>query len=123
MKLLIAAILLSATLNASAQKPRKWTRLRGPNTGSYSQNTLMVGGKQEIIAQDTFGYFVSSNDGLTWDYQKVVSGYKAPTGSLYSPYSALVISQSGYYFFAYASARDDGGNIAIEGIYKSSDYG
>src|SRR5438045_3719514 len=120
--LLIAAILLLVTCNASAQKPRKWTRLRGPNVGNAS-HTLMFGGNQETIAQDSFGYYVTINDGTTWEYRNIVSGYKAPLTSNYSLYNSLVTSQSGNYFFAFGAAKDDNGNSAIEGVYKSSDFG
>src|SRR3954471_23845444 len=97
---LVIALILILSTHVSAQKPRRWTRLKGPNMGSLS-HTLMYDENRNILAINVGGYYLTSDNGNTWNYHSVF------TGALCEPnvggVSGLVISPSGDYYFYFAS--------------------
>ncbi len=113
--LLVLLILLATISEATAQQPYRWTQLKGPNVGStYYQ--LVWGAKGEIIAVAQTGYYVSFDEGNTWDFRTIING------NVINPqYFGLVISPAGeYYFYLGSSIVAD---ASLIGIYKSTDFG
>src|SRR5579864_509196 len=126
MKHLFIFFLIFASIGeTSAQKPWKWTQLKGPNVGSAGF-TMMFDENNQIIAVGTHGYYLSPNGGMTWDYHPVIPG-TGPLCSVYgsSPYylknSGLFISSSGEYFFYFRSC--DNRDTTTNGVYRSTDRG
>jgi len=126
MKPIYIIFLLAALFTESrAQYSRTWSRLHGPYTGNPGHR-LMHGPHQEIIAQDFLGYYHTSDLGKTWGYTTVITGYKQPTGytsDWYFPFYQMAISPSGNYYFVFAHQDKDSANDALEGVYRSTDYG
>ena len=124
--LLTLAILLVFTNEVSAQKPWKWTQLNGPNVGSKNF-TLMFDENNNIIAVGPLGYYLSLNNGKTWDYHSVIAQKGTPCSTQYygtpydGKYSGLFIFPSGEYFFYFRSCDYRDSNIV--GVYRSTDKG
>jgi photosystem II stability/assembly factor-like uncharacterized protein len=125
---IITLLLFAASVSAQksfSQNSWKWSKLHGPNTGDASHK-LMSGPHNEIIAQDFLGYYHTSDNGKTWEYETVVKRYHEPNrhiDDIYFPFAEMGISQSGVYYFAFAHEDNDSVNDALEGIYRSTDFG
>jgi hypothetical protein len=110
---------LSFLFDASAQIPRKWTSLKGPNVGNLLN--VMLGKKNEIICVATNGYYYTTNDGDTWAFQKIVEDDVCSGNGQDVQFrnSNLHILSNGdyYYILNYCSISEK------EGLYKSTDFG
>ncbi|MDP4220590.1 MAG: exo-alpha-sialidase [Bacteroidota bacterium] len=116
-KLLILGLLLVFVQSVSAQKPWKWSRAKGPSTGSLAQG-LYRGVNGEIIALTLSGYYVSSDQGNTWDFRQILPNSET------QPISHFFISSDGTYYF-YVSSRYSYSiaDSASVGMYQSTDHG
>ena len=116
---LILVILFVLASDASAQKPWKWMPLKGPNIGSHSAQ-LLVGSNGEIISVGRAGYYSTINDGISWDYHKIIPQIHS-TDQDYL-YSGLLISSTGEYYFYFSSSYDTT-DLNVSGVYRSTDKG
>ena len=118
--IIIIAFLLIGLSDSSAQYPRKWFHLQGPNIGDHSAQ-LLFGTNGEIISVGKLGYYQTINDGISWEYHKVVSKISCQPSYSYDLRSGFLIASSGEYFF-YLTTCDTADNNVM-GIYRSTDHG
>jgi photosystem II stability/assembly factor-like uncharacterized protein len=113
--LCIIFFLIFIVTESSAQKPRKWTRLKGPNLGIGAQ--VLWGANGEIISVGNTGIYISANDGKSWDYSPIV-----PATSNVGQ-SKLVIASDGNYYFQAGSQYSTPTTDIDFGVYRSTDFG
>ncbi len=117
------AILLSFFGQSAAQFPRKWFHLQGPNIGSHDAQ-LLYGPNGEIISVGKTGYYQTADEGLNWQYHKVIPDIPCIQHSA----SGLLISTSGEYYFyfgTYSGSNNscDASDSSLNGVYISTDNG
>ena len=127
--LVILIVALFSIAEVSAQNPLRWTRLHGPDIGGARP---FVGPNGEIFAlispffgytpvgyplnSDGYGYSVSKNNGVTWDFVPVIKHQLTEPANW-----GLVITSGGVYFYYMISnsSQDD----SLIGLYRSTDQG
>jgi photosystem II stability/assembly factor-like uncharacterized protein len=121
MKHLLAflAVFVLFSSDASGQKPYKWRQLKGPNVGS-TYHSLTFDESGNIIIVDSKGYSKSTDNGLSWDYHKILqrSLYES-NSSIQSGLTVISSTESYFYCSPYYYSEDDD----LAGVYRSTNGG